>query len=371
MKSITLILAFVATAFSQSLFAQARVAVAHFAPFAGVEESTAVDVVVNGQTALPGVSFKDFTQYLDLEPGNATVDIIPVGATDPAISGEFMLEDGKHYTLVATGNGTTQPLELWALSDDVDAPEAGNLNLRIVHAAPFAADLASTEVSIRTDGGNLVNGLTGVPYGGSSGFFQVPAGNYDLKVSSNDGSVNYIDIDPVDLPEGADITVFAVGDGINQPLAVIAWPVGELATSQPVDNRSNGMWEVIEGSGTGFILQPMPSQDRLVGSWYTYDESGNTVFLIFDSCFDQSSEMGEMYCSTTPGAFDGMSATTALYLPSGGGPNEDDVVTITKIGEIDFEILGCEDAMATVRLDGEDPQMYTAKNLTRPFPCTD
>ncbi|MGD2128973.1 MAG: DUF4397 domain-containing protein [Lysobacterales bacterium] len=370
MKPTLLTLALVSTVFSQSLYAQARVAVAHFAPFAGVEESTAVDVVVNGQTALTDVSFKDFTAYLDFEPGNATVDIIPVGATEPAISGEFMLEDGKHYTVLATGNGTTQPLELWALLDDVDAPEAGNLNLRIVHAAPFAADLASTEVSIRTDGGDLVNGLTGVPYGGNSDFFQIPAGNYDLKVSSNDGSVNFIDIDPVDLPEDADITVFAVGDGINQPLAVIALPVGELTTSPPVDNRSNGMWEIIEGSGTGFILQPMPSQDRLVGSWYTYDESGNTVYLIFDSCLDQSNEMGDFYCST-PGAFDGESATTSLYQPTGGGPNEDDEVTITKIGEIDFEILGCVDAMATVRLNGEQPQMYTAKNLTRPFPCSE
>lgn len=370
MKSTFMFLALLSTLASQSLYAQARVAVAHFAPFAGVEESTAVDVVVNGQTALTDVSFKEFTSYLDFEPGNTTVDIVPVGATEPAISGEFMLEDGKYYTLFATGNGATQDLELWALSDEVDAPDAGNLNLRIVHAAPFAADPVATEVSVRTDGGDLVNGLTGVPYGAGSGFFQVPAGTYDLKVASNDGSVNYIDIDPVDLPEGADITVFAVGDGANQPLAVVAWPVGELMTSTPVDNRSNGMWEVIEGSGTGFILQPMPTQNRLVGSWYTYDENGNTVYLIFDSCLDQSNVMGEFYCST-PGAFDGASATTSLYQPTGGGPNEDDEVTITKIGEIDFEILGCEDATATVRLDGADPQMFTAKNLTRPFPCAD
>jgi len=370
MKQALPILALFCLLASQSLFAQARVAVAHFAPFAGEEESTAVDIIVNGETALTDVQFKEFTSYLDFEPGNTTVDIVPVGAQEPAISGQFMLEDGKHYTLVAVGNGTTQDLELWALSDDVEAPEAGNLNLRIVHAAPFAANLADTEVSIRTDGGDLVNGLSGVPYGVDSGFFQIPAGNYDLKVASNDGSVNLIDVDPVDLPEGADITVFAVGDGMNQPLGAVAWPVGELSVSPPLDNRSNGMWEVIEGSGTGFILQPMPSQDRLVGSWYTYDESGNTVYLIFDSCLDQSNEMGQFYCST-PGAFDGVTATTSLYQPTGGGPSEGDEVTITKIGEIDFEIMGCEDAMATVRLDGQEAQTYTAKNLTRPFPCSD
>ncbi len=356
-----------AVLFSQSLFAQARVAVAHFAPFASEEQGTLVDILVNGETALTDVSFKEFTSYLDFDAGTYTIDIVPVGASEPAISGEFTLEDGKHYTLFAVGNGVTQDLDLWALSDDVDAPMAGNLNLRIVHAAPFAADLAATEVSIRTDGGDLVNGLTGVPYGVDSGFFQVPAGNYDLKVASNDGSVNYIDIDAVDLPEGADVTVFAVGDGINQPLGVVAWPVGELPTSTPVDNRSNGMWEIVEGTGTGFVFQPMPSQNRAVGTWYTYDTDGNPTFLTFDSC---QNEPGEDGCAV-PGGFDGTMAMTALYTSSGGGSSEDDVVETTRVGEIEFEILGCNDAMATVTLTGGDPVMYTAKQLTRPFPCTD
>jgi hypothetical protein len=65
--------------------------------------------------------------------------------------------------------------------DNADALMAGNLNIRIVHAAPFAADLAATEVSIRTDGGDLVN-LTGVPHGVDAGF-RDSAGNYDLKVA--------------------------------------------------------------------------------------------------------------------------------------------------------------------------------------------
>ena len=56
---------------------------------------------------------------------------------------------------------------------------------------------------------------------------------------------------------------------------------------------------------------------------------------------------------------------------AGGGPNEDDVVTTTKVGEIDFEILNCNEATATVRLDGSDPVTYTASQLTRPFPCVD
>jgi len=355
---------------SQSLFAQARVAVAHFAPFASDIEQTAVDIAVNGDVALEGVRFKDFTDYLDFEAGAYTIDVYlegQAGTSDPIITGDFTLEDGMSYTLFATGNGVTQTPVLLALVDTVDAPDAGNLNIRVVHAAPFAENLDDTEVSIRTAGGDVVNGLVGVPYGVDSGFFQIPAGTYDLKVASNDGTVNYIDPLPATLPEGADVTVFAVGDGINQPLGIIAFPVGELPTRAPVDNRSNGMWEILEGSGTGFVFQPMPSQNRAVGTWYTYDMDGNPTFLTFDSCQNVPGESG---CAV-PGGFDGTMAVTALYTSTGGGPNEDDVVETTQVGEIEFEILGCDDAMATVTLDGGDPVMYTAKQLTRPFPCTD
>jgi hypothetical protein len=355
---------------SQSLYAQAQVAVAHFAPFADDIESTAVDIAVNGDVALEGVKFKQFTDYLEFDAGNYTIEIYlagQAGVSDPVITAELTLEDGVDYSAVAIGNGSTQPLGIWILRDNTSEPASGNLNVRIVHAAPFAEDLDDTEVSIRTAGGDVVNNLERVDYGISSGFFEVPAGTYDLKVASPDGSVNYIDPLPVDLPAGADLTIYAVGDGLNQPLGIIAFPVGELPTRAPVDNRSNGMWEILEGSGTGFVFQPMPSQNRATGTWYTYDAEGNPTFLTFDTCQNAPGADG---CAV-PGGFDGTTAVTALYSSVGGGPSEEDAVETTPVGEIEFEILGCDDAMATVTLDGQDPVMYTAKQLTRPFPCTD
>ena len=354
---------------AQPAWSAARVAVGHFAPFADTIDGTAVNIAVNGTVALNDVKFKDFTDYLEFDAGTYTIDIIPVGATDPAISGEFMLADGNDYTLFAVGNGVTQDLELWALLDNTDMPADGNLNIRVVHAAPFAADLDATQVSVRTAGGDVVNGLVGVSYGVNSGFFQIPAATYDLKVASNDGSINFIDPLAAALPAGADVTIFAVGDGIFQPLGIVAFPVGSLETRTPVDNRSNGMWEIVEGSGTGYVFQPMPSQNRVVGTWYTYDMDGNPTFLTFDSCQNMPGDADDMCMN--PGGFDGKMATTALYTHSGGGSNEGDMVTTTQVGEIDFEVLSCNEAKATVRLDGADPAMYNARQLTRPFPCVD
>lgn len=354
---------------SQPLLAAARVAVLHLAPFAQSIDDTAVNILVNGNTTFSNVKFTDFVNYVDLAPGNYTIDVVPVGATSPAITGNFTLADNTDYSVFAVGNGTTQPLALAALVDDNSTPMAGNVAVRIVHAAPFAAAPADTEVSIRTDGGDVVNNLVGVPYLVDSGFFEVPAATYDLKIASNDGSVNYIDPLAAALPAGANVTLYAIGDGINQPLGVLAFPVGVLPVQAPVDNSANGWWGILEGSGQGFIMQPMPSQNRLVGTWYTYDGDGNPLFLTFDSCQEDTDSDGMFECST-PGAFNGVTAEVALFLSTGGGSDDSLEVLTERIGTIEFDIAGCSDATAIVTLDGEAPEMYTGTRLTQPIPCT-
>jgi hypothetical protein len=355
---------------AQPAMSAARVAVLHLAPFAAELDDTAVNIAINGDVAFENVKFKDFVDYVELDAGDYTIDIIPVGATDPAITGMYTLSDGVDYSVMAIGNGVTQDLELMALVDDNTAPMAGNVAVRVAHTAPFAMDLADTEVSIRTDKGDLVNGLQGVPYKVDSGFFELPAGTYDLKVSSNDGSVNYIDPDPAALPAGANVTLYAIGDGINQPLGILAFPVGELPVGDPVDNSTNGWWEILEGSGQGFILQPMPSQDRLVGTWYTYDEDGAPLFLTFDSCQVDVGEIPDGSPCSTPGAFDGTMAETTLFLSTGGGSEEDMEVLTESIGTIEFDIYGCVDATATVTIGDGEPELFNAKRLTQPLPCT-
>ncbi|MEJ8566151.1 DUF4397 domain-containing protein [Elongatibacter sediminis] len=352
----------------QPAFGAARVAVLHLAPFAPAIEDTAVDIAINGETTFTGVLYKDFVDYVELDAGDYMIEVFPAGTQTAVMSGMFSLEDDTDYSVFAVGNGSTQDLELLALQDANAMAPPATVHVRVVHAAPFAAAPADTEVSIRTAGGDVVNGLVGVPYGVTSGFFELPAGEYDLKVASNDGSVNFIDPLPAMLPAGGNITLYAIGDGINQPLGILAFPVGELATRTPVDNSANGWWNILEGSGQGFILQPMPSQNRLVGTWYTYDEAGNPLFLTFDSCQEDVGDNG-FECST-PGAFDGLTAETALFLSTGGGPQDGQEVLTERIGTIDFEIGGCNDATARVTLDGEAPEIYTGKRLTQPLPCT-
>jgi len=283
--------------------AQVRAVVGHFAPFADTAEGTSVTINVNGATALENVVFGDFTDYLELgAAGTYDVEIIPTGATDPAITFSADLADGD-YTLLAIGDGSNQALELLPLVDDNTPPEAGNIKLRVVHAAPFADTLEGTNVSIRTAGGDVIGGLNSVPFKGSSQFLALPAATYDVKVSSPDGSANFIDPLPVALAEGAIVTVVATGDGTNQSLGIVALPVGELPTRVPVDVTAAGTFFDPSTDGQGGQLFALPSQNRVIGFIYAFNDDGSQAWYQLD---------------TGPGGFDGVTGDFTVFQAEGG-----------------------------------------------------
>ena len=334
---------------SQFAVADARVTVAHFAPFAENIDDTSVSVAVNGQVALENVKFKMFTDYISLPAGETVVDIIPTGTNTIAITETYMLADGVDYTVYASGNGSLQDLELFALVDDNSAPATGNVKVRVVHAAPFGATPESTEVSIRTASGDLVGGLTGVPYGGSSDYLELPEGTYDLKVASNNGQVNYIDPLPVELTSGTIATLFAVGDIVNQDLAIIATPIAELPLRDVVDDSTNGAYMLGGLDGQGFWFTPIPAQNRVVGSWYTYNTDGSPTWFTFD------------------GDFDGMTAMTTLYQSSGMTDMGDPQMT-EPVGTIDFNVVDCSLIEAVVSV-GSNVDVYDGIRLTQSASC--
>ncbi len=228
------------TLFSSS-FETARVNVGHLAPFSADDAATAVSINVNGDEILTGVQFDQFSGYAPLDPGTALLEVFAPPATPPAaIMATVNLVGTTDYTVLALGDGVNQPLSLLPLVDDNTPPTLGSVRIRIVHAAPFAMDLAATAVSIRLDGedgavGEIVNGLASVEFGQESGFFELPAGTYDLQVASPDGTTVFIDLAPVELTAGAIVTVFAIGDGANQDLGITAFFSDGTVASLPLE----------------------------------------------------------------------------------------------------------------------------------------
>ncbi|MEZ4833019.1 MAG: DUF4397 domain-containing protein [Caldilineaceae bacterium] len=98
---------------------------------------------------------------------------------------------------------------------------AGNANCAS-HLAPFATRWTARDIC--TEAGDVVAGLTNVPYKASSGYLELPAGDYDLKVTaagSNCGTT-LIDVPSVRLADGSITEVAAIGDGVNATPTVAA-----------------------------------------------------------------------------------------------------------------------------------------------------
>ncbi|MGJ8663642.1 MAG: DUF4397 domain-containing protein, partial [Marinicella sp.] len=336
-----------------------RVNVAHLAPFAASLADTAVSIDVNGSEVLTGVQYKQASGYLTLAddgtaPGNTLLEVFaPPGAEAAAIMAEVDLAAETDYTVVAIGDGANQPLSLLPLVDDNSAPADGNFKIRVVHSAPFAAELADTAVSIRTDGGDLVNGLTGVEFGQESGFFELPAGTYDLNVSTPDGSTRLIDLAPVTLSAGDIVTVYAIGDGLNQDLGFFAifgdGSSAALATEPPFTSLNpglNGAWFNHDTDGQGFFFEVFPELNSIFVAWFTYDTTfadGNETAVVGEPNHRWLTAQGD-YDGTT-------SAELTLYVSQGGIFNQDNVVTTTEAGTLRVDFDGCRTAMVNYTLD--------------------
>lgn len=345
--------------------ADARVLVGHFAPFSDSLAATAVDVRINGTTALTNVRYGDFTNYIALPAGAYTLEVLPAGTTTVAIRATVTLADNTDYTVLATGGANGQPLALQPLVDDNRPPASGNLKLRVIHAAPFGADAAATAVSIRTDRGAVVGGLANVPFFAASGYLEIPAGNYDLKVATPDGSRNLIDLAPVDLPAGAVLSVLATGDGVNQPLGFTALPLGALPTEAPVDVSVSGHWFTPEFSGQGFAFTPKPDENRLLGSWYAFDANGNKIWFTLDSA-----AAGLGTAAATGGGFNNRSAELAVLSTTGGRFLAADRVQTSQVGRVRVDFADCRTAVAEIRLDGQPVRSIPLVNLTPSGICS-
>ncbi|MCA9970190.1 MAG: DUF4397 domain-containing protein, partial [Anaerolineales bacterium] len=137
---------------------------------------------------------------------------------------------GMDYTAIAIGDGVNQPLELLALADDNSAPAAGSFKLRLGHLAPFASGPATAD--IRLQDGTPV--LTNVNFSDVSGYLALPAGEYDLKITTPGGGDTLIDPLPVTFAAGDIVSVFAVGDGTNEPTGAYALPAGASGYFLPI-----------------------------------------------------------------------------------------------------------------------------------------
>ena len=217
------------------------------------QDAPAVNVLAGGnrlisdldyaEAAFRTVSVGDFSVEVEgILPGGTTATVIPA-AGDPAPV--LSLSEGERITVIAAGEvAGIGPI---VLEDDQPAVAAGEVRLRVVHAASVAA---AVEVWVSEPGLDLLNPGNGTLINAVFDFGEtltadplvVPAGDYQVRVSAPGDPGNPVyDSGTISLPGGADLVIAAVvntGPGAA-PIKLLASTGGALLEFNDVETPAN------------------------------------------------------------------------------------------------------------------------------------
>jgi hypothetical protein len=182
---------------------QARVRVVHASP-----DAPAVDVLVDDAAALSDVPYLAASDYVELADGGHNVKVNAAGTSTTVIDADVDLADGADYTVIASG--LLEAIEPIVLEDDNSTPAAGTVRVRAIHGAPSApaVDIYVTAPEAELD--VVTPALSNVVFGDVSDYLEVPAGDYQVRVTAAGTKTVVIDSGALTLTGGQVRTAIAV-----------------------------------------------------------------------------------------------------------------------------------------------------------------
>jgi hypothetical protein len=197
---------------------EARIRVVHASP-----DAPEVDVLLDDTEVLSDVPYLVASGYLETSAGDHNLKVNAAGTTTTVIDADATLADGTDYTVIASG--LVAEIEPIILVDDNSAPEAGNVRVRAIHGAPSApaVDVYVTAPDADLDAATPV--LTNVAFGDVAPYLEVPAGDYQVRVTPAGTKIVVIDSGALTLASGQVRTAIAVdapGGGAPFDLLVLA-----------------------------------------------------------------------------------------------------------------------------------------------------
>jgi hypothetical protein len=181
-----------------------------------------VDVIVDDTepAAITNVTFTNGTAYVPLPPGTHNFKVVPtgMGLGSEVLDEDVTMDAGMMYSAAAIGFVLDASLQLLPLVDDVSAIPAGNLRLKVVHAAGMTPEVDIWDIS----GATPALLLDDVPFGASADL-DVPAGAYELGFDIDEDMVPDVTFSVPDLGLSDDlVSVYAVNTSPQGAVALVA-----------------------------------------------------------------------------------------------------------------------------------------------------
>jgi len=213
----------------------------HAAVSAPSSPVVALDIAVDGKSVASSVPYQGVfpsSDYQSFAAGGRHVEMSTAGTTDDLINTTIPFAAGRHYTLCAIGfqplpDGASSNFGIAAalLTDDNSAPPAGNIKIRILHAAPLdgidpnGVNLDIYIVPPGTDITTVSPSVPNLPYGQASGYQSVPATSNQV-IFTVAGSKSAVITQTYPLSAGQIRTLIAVnlqnGTGLSPTPIVLA-----------------------------------------------------------------------------------------------------------------------------------------------------
>lgn len=186
-------------------------------------DAPAVDVLLDGKVVLNNVAYQAFSGYLTVPAGTRNVKVNAAGTSTTVLDLTGTLKADSAYTVVAFDQLSN--LQALGLDDDLSDPAAGNVKVRLVHGSPTAGTVDIYVTAPGADLTGLAPTLSQVDLGVESGYLEVPAGDYQVRITPTGSKTPALDTGTLTLTAGQIRTAIAVdAPGGGLPLGVILMP---------------------------------------------------------------------------------------------------------------------------------------------------
>lgn len=183
--------------------ARARVRVVHASA-----DAPNVDVSVDGAEVLADVPFPAGSDYLQVLGDTYDVNVTGANSANSVIRADLEFMPQQDYTVVALNS--LAMIEALVLNDDNSAPADGNIKLRLVHAASTAGLVDIYITAPSADIASIEPNVADFAFKADTGYLEVPAGDYQVRITVADTKTVAIDTGTLSLTAGDIYTALAL-----------------------------------------------------------------------------------------------------------------------------------------------------------------
>lgn len=193
---------------------KARLRVMHASP-----DSSALNILVDGNTLASGLAFESSTGYTSESSGSRELQVETAGNTTPIIDQTLSLGSGTDTTVLLANYAVS--MNAVTFQDDNSAPTSGNVKLRVINAAPALQPADMYVVPDGTDINSVAPVISNMSFESSSGYASLTAGTYRVWLTAPGQKFPFVDSGALTLNAGQIRTVVGLNTAFGAYSAVV------------------------------------------------------------------------------------------------------------------------------------------------------